>query len=160
MSTKTFAPDPFSGRNEAICRLGGLEDLYIKSVKSFQANYQDSHAVLSGLVNQKRYEEARIYAHSLKGLAATLGMQNLSLCCQSIENAIIGAITTNYLTFYGPMKSLSSRLFSLKWTTTLPAWVRGCRVWSKQSAICWSSVCKSSFLKCYYAPKSRTLMYL
>ena len=90
MSTKTFAHDPFSGRNEAICRLGGLEDLYIKSVKSFQANYQDSHAVLSGLVNQKRYEEARIYAHSLKGLAATLGMQNLSLCCQSIENAIIG----------------------------------------------------------------------
>jgi HPt (histidine-containing phosphotransfer) domain-containing protein len=88
MLTETFAPDPFSGRNEAICRLGGLEDLYIKSVKRFQTNYQDSHAVLSGLVNQKRYEEAKAYTHSLKGLAATLGMQNFCSCCQAIELAI------------------------------------------------------------------------
>src|SRR5690606_7601064 len=88
MLTETFAPDPFSGRYEAICRLGGLEDLYIKSVKRFQANYQDSHIVLSGLINQKRFEEAKTYAHSLKGLAATLGMQNLSSCCQAIESAI------------------------------------------------------------------------
>jgi len=84
----TYTPDPFSGKNEAICRLGGLEDLYIKSVKRFQNSYRNSNTVLSGLVNQKRYEEAKAYAHSLKGLAATLGMQDLHSCTLAIERAI------------------------------------------------------------------------
>ncbi len=88
MFPQTFASDPLAGRNEAICRLGGLEDLYVKSVKRFQSNYHDSAAVLSGLIDQQKYEEAKIFAHSLKGLTATLGMQDLHSCSEAIEHAI------------------------------------------------------------------------
>ena len=88
MIPQTCTSDPFSGKNEAICRLGGLEDLYIKSVKRFQSSYHDSNVVFSGLISQKRYEEAKTFAHSLKGLAATLGMQDLHSCCEAIEYAI------------------------------------------------------------------------
>ena len=84
----TYTPDPFSGKSEAICRLGGLEDLYIKSVKRFQNSYYNSNVVLSGLINQKRYDDAKTFAHSLKGLTATLGMQDLHSCTEAIEYAI------------------------------------------------------------------------
>ena len=84
----SYTLDPFSGKNEAICRLGGLEDLYIRSVKRFQDSYSNSNAMLSGLIKQKRYEEAKAFAHSLKGLTATLGMQDLRSCSEAIEYAI------------------------------------------------------------------------
>lgn len=84
----TCTPNPFSGKSEAICRLGGLENLYIKSVKRFQNSYSDSNVVLSGLINQEKYEEAKNFAHSLKGLTATLGMKDLHSCSEAIEIAI------------------------------------------------------------------------
>ena len=84
----TCTPNPFSGKSEAICRLGGLENLYIKSVKRFQNSYSDSNVVLSGLINQEKYEEAKNFAHSLKGLTATLGMKDLRSCSEAIEIAI------------------------------------------------------------------------
>ena len=41
------------------------------------------------LLNQKDYEGARIMIHSLKGLSATLGMNDLYSISSDVENAII-----------------------------------------------------------------------
>jgi HPt (histidine-containing phosphotransfer) domain-containing protein len=81
--------DPFSGKDEAISRLGGLENLYYKYVKRFQISYSDSDEVLLHLIEMKRYDEARIFVHSLKGLTATLGMKELQQRSASIESAIL-----------------------------------------------------------------------
>lgn len=80
--------DPFSGKTEAILRFGGLEELYDRSVERFRSNYRDSTALLLHLVLQERYEDAKILAHSLKGLAATLGMLDLHSCSEAVERAI------------------------------------------------------------------------
>ncbi|GAB1475916.1 hypothetical protein MASR2M70_07480 [Bacillota bacterium] len=85
---QTLTYQPFSGRNQAISRLGGLEDLYIKYVERFQSNYSNSAAELHRLINIENYEEAKILVHSVKGLAATLGMEDLQACAGSIESAI------------------------------------------------------------------------
>ncbi len=87
---QTFSTrDPLSGKNEAISRLGGLNSLYIRHVERFQSRYHDSSAVLMQLLNQKDYEGARIMIHSLKGLSATLGMNDLYSISSDVENAIL-----------------------------------------------------------------------
>lgn len=88
MLKQTLTYQPFSGRNDAILRLGGHETLYIKYVERFQSKYSSSAAELHRLINVERYEEASRLAHSVKGLAATLGMQDLQICSEAIESAI------------------------------------------------------------------------
>ncbi|HZK02044.1 MAG TPA: Hpt domain-containing protein [Anaerovoracaceae bacterium] len=75
-------------RSEAIARLGGNENLYNKYIKRFQIGYSDSDKLLYHLIEMKRYEEAQIFAHSIKGLAATLGLKDLQARSESIETAI------------------------------------------------------------------------
>ncbi len=88
MFPQTGVSDPFSGRNEAICRLGGLEDLYNKSIERFRENYIGSGETLSTFFHQRQYEHLKVFSHSVKGLAATLGMDDLCSCCQRIEQTI------------------------------------------------------------------------
>ncbi|MGI6727019.1 MAG: Hpt domain-containing protein [Anaerovoracaceae bacterium] len=77
--------DPFSGRYKAIQNLGGRSDLYLKYVKRFQANYGDSFSQLTQYLNASMHEEACRLMHSIKGLAATLGMENLRQQSEALE---------------------------------------------------------------------------
>jgi two-component system sensor histidine kinase/response regulator len=81
--------DPFSGKEAAIMRLGGMKELYIKYLKKFKTGYSDSDEVLNHLIKVEKYDDARVFAHSIKGLAATLGLDPLSIRSQAIESAII-----------------------------------------------------------------------
>lgn len=80
--------DPFSGRVDAIHNMGGLETVYQKHVAQFQLNYQDSYQRLCFLINSMEFETAFRLAHSIKGLASTLGMSELQIRAQSLESAI------------------------------------------------------------------------
>ena len=81
-------PNPFEERELAISRLGGLEDLYNKHVERFINNYNECDVMLSQLIEENRYDEARVFAHSLKGLASTLGMKDLHSKAKGIEISI------------------------------------------------------------------------
>lgn len=77
--------DPFSLREKAICNLGGREDLYRKHVEKFQRNYGDSGKEVEQALVSKEYEEAQRIAHSVKGLAGTLGMGRLQESAAQLE---------------------------------------------------------------------------
>lgn len=81
-------PNPFEERELAISRLGGMEDLYNKHVELFKRNYNECDIMLSQLIEESRYDEARTFVHSLKGLASTLGMKDLHLKAKDIEMSI------------------------------------------------------------------------
>lgn len=71
---------------EALHRFMDKEDFYIKYLKKFP---QDETIIkLRENVKNKNYEEVEIWAHTLKGVAANLGMVELSNSCASIVNDI------------------------------------------------------------------------
>lgn len=77
--------DPFSLRIEAVHNLGGKEELYRKHVEKFQAKYGGSGKEIEQALISKEYEEARRIAHSVKGLAGTLGMGKLQKRAAQLE---------------------------------------------------------------------------
>ncbi len=79
---------PFSGRQEAIKNLGGLEAAYYKHVGKFQSNYKDSAMQIRQFLSDENYEEAKRLAHSVKGLAGTLGMSGLHQAAGALEQSI------------------------------------------------------------------------
>lgn len=81
--------DPFAGREEAIKNLGGHESIYNKHIKKFKANYSNSAAQISHLLEEKNFDEARRLAHSIKGLSGTLGMLNVMESSAELERAIL-----------------------------------------------------------------------
>lgn len=80
--------DPFSGKEKAIQNLGGLVDVYEKSVARFRTNYQNASNELEQLIQSGKLEEATRFAHSIKGLAGTLGMDPLYRCSAVIEEKL------------------------------------------------------------------------
>lgn len=80
---------PFAGREEAIKNLGGLEPIYYKHVEKFKTNYANSLVQITTLLTEKNYEEARRFAHSIKGLGGTLGMLGLMDASAELEKAIL-----------------------------------------------------------------------
>lgn len=81
--------NPFSGKEEAIRNLGGMESIYYKHVQKFKTNYVESTAHITSLLDDKNYDEARRLAHSIKGLGGTLGMLDLMESSAELEKAIL-----------------------------------------------------------------------
>lgn len=82
------AEDPFAGRDLAIENLGGSTALYEKHLARFQKNYVNSGDTIEGHLHKGQRDEARILAHSIKGLAGTLGLTHLSRASADLESAI------------------------------------------------------------------------
>lgn len=80
--------NPFDGKEESIKNLGGLEAAYYKHVDKFQNNYKNSAMEIKQLLISKNYEEAKRLAHSVKGLAGTLGMNRLYQAAAILEQNI------------------------------------------------------------------------
>jgi HPt (histidine-containing phosphotransfer) domain-containing protein len=76
------------GRAEAIHNLGGMEAIYLKYVERFHENYHDSFQKLCQHLSIMEYEEAERLAHSIRGLAATLGMRELQIQAEALEFTI------------------------------------------------------------------------
>jgi len=81
--------DPFGGRNKAIENLGGFENLYNKHLSKFKANYANSYLDVTKLLEDGQSADARRLAHSVKGLAGTLGLPFLENASANLEAAIL-----------------------------------------------------------------------
>ena len=80
--------DPFSGRDLAIENLGGSTALYEKHLSRFKKNYAQACDTLEDHLTAGHREKARILAHSIKGLAGTLGLTYLARSAEVLESAI------------------------------------------------------------------------
>lgn len=80
--------NPFSGKEEAIKNLGGLEKAYYKHVTKFQKNYCKSADEIQEFLENGNQEEAKRLAHSVKGLAGTLGMSSLHQAATILDRNI------------------------------------------------------------------------
>ena len=80
--------NPFAGKDKAIKNLGGMVWLYEKHVARFMVTYADSPVNIRRLLISGETSEARILAHSIKGLAGTLGMDRLYHAAAALEKSI------------------------------------------------------------------------
>lgn len=78
-------------KEAAIKNMGGLVWLYEKHILLFRQNYAGSAAEVERLLKEDRYTEARTYIHSIKGLAGTLGLDQLYLSASALEKALSAA---------------------------------------------------------------------
>jgi two-component system, sensor histidine kinase and response regulator len=69
-------------------RLGGREALVLEVLHGMLRQYDDVPAVVRAHLAANRADDARIAAHTLKGLAATAGCMRLSTAARELELAI------------------------------------------------------------------------
>ncbi|MBK5245843.1 MAG: response regulator [Peptostreptococcaceae bacterium] len=81
--------NPFAGKVKAIEDLGGLEHLYNKHLIKFKENYATSYEEAVELLAEGELIDARRLAHSVKGLAGTLGLPYLEKASANLEAAIL-----------------------------------------------------------------------
>ena len=67
--------------------VGGEEQLLVKQLKNFIRRYAHMPQTLAELSAAGQWHEANRAAHSLKGVAATLGMDALSACAAALEQS-------------------------------------------------------------------------
>ena len=79
---------PFS-REESIRNLGGMVWLYEKHLLKFKTLYANSAEEIRSDLQTGRIEDARLLAHSVKGLAGTLGLDSLYIASSYLERSII-----------------------------------------------------------------------
>ena len=72
----------------AEARMGGMRDLLCDVLVSFHANYVGMGEELDKLLAESRADEMHLIANTLKGLAATLGANALSLAAAALEKAL------------------------------------------------------------------------
>nr|WP_246312352.1 CHASE domain-containing protein [Aquabacterium terrae] len=72
----------------ALRRLGGRRDIWVRSTRPFADDLARRMAQLQTLLGEERWDDARRFAHSLKGLAATLGALRLSQAAAEAERAL------------------------------------------------------------------------
>jgi two-component system sensor histidine kinase/response regulator len=71
----------------AIRRIGGREDLYRRLLVTFRAQAPGLIAELSGAADRKEREAVRKLAHGLKGVAATIGADEVASSAARLEQA-------------------------------------------------------------------------
>ena len=79
--------------NAAIGRMGGNVRVYLRALHAFCADLPTLPDQLTALLQQERLVEAGRLVHTFKGLAATLGMQQLAIAATDTERALGGAKT-------------------------------------------------------------------
>jgi two-component system sensor histidine kinase/response regulator len=73
-------------------RLAGNEQLMIKLLQEFIADYSDYHKTIGQLVAAGDREEARELAHKLRGIANNLGATEVGHCAEAIERNVLDGI--------------------------------------------------------------------
>ena len=77
--------NPFRDRAAAIENLGGMVNLYEKHLGRFRENYEGAEGEIRRLLETGEREEAHRLAHSIKGLAGTLGLPYLQSVSADLE---------------------------------------------------------------------------
>jgi CheY-like chemotaxis protein len=69
-------------------RAAGMLGIYLKLLRQFAVDYVAADTALGSMLGAKQLAEAERYAHTLKGLAGTLGATELQGCVARIEDAL------------------------------------------------------------------------
>lgn len=88
--------DKEKARQKAIENLGGMESLYCKYLARFKDSYGNATVDIAAAMNNGDTEEARRLAHSIKGLAATLGLIPLSEQAAMLEDLFHQAMIAGF----------------------------------------------------------------
>lgn len=99
---------------KAIERLGCTTDRYKVYLQRFRADYSDSYLKLSELISSNQLCEARIHVHSVKGMAATLGLTALSKSAVNLEILLHNSPNISYLEASSYFHSLNIALEDYK----------------------------------------------
>lgn len=83
---------PYIGRDMAIENMGGSQELYEKHLAKFKRTYVGSCDQIRDYLKEGDRLEAKRLAHSVKGLAATLGLAQLARSAEILEFAITDGI--------------------------------------------------------------------
>jgi CheY-like chemotaxis protein len=67
----------------------GFPYLYMETMQSFVENYENITQQVADLLKSDDYKEARRYAHSFKGLAATIGAVEMQKIAATLEKDIL-----------------------------------------------------------------------
>lgn len=78
----------FKGQADAIRNMGGNIDRYYKYLNRFCTTYRNSPKEIEELLIRSNIPEAHRLVHSVKGLAATLGLTDLYYAAGNLENSI------------------------------------------------------------------------
>lgn len=78
---------PYIDREEAIENMGGNLQLYEKHLAKFKTTYAGSYDLLQKSLQEGDLSEVKRLAHSVKGLAATLGLAQLARSAEILEFA-------------------------------------------------------------------------
>lgn len=87
-SAGTFFENPCEGKEEAIENLGNSPQLYEKHLERFKNSYENTTSVIEEHLSSGHRDEAKRLSHSVKGLAATLGLTYLAQSAADLEDAI------------------------------------------------------------------------
>lgn len=75
---------------EGLENTGMNPQIFIKMLKRFVENYSDAGEKISKLFNEKKYNELFVYSHSIKSLAAGIGLSRLKAFSEIIESSCLG----------------------------------------------------------------------
>ena len=89
----------------AEARMGGARDLLRQVIVSFHSSYAGVNAEFDKLLNENRLDELLLLAHTLKGLAATLGATTLSDAAAALENALRSGRISEVPSLIGTLKA-------------------------------------------------------
>ncbi|MCI8407266.1 MAG: Hpt domain-containing protein [Oscillospiraceae bacterium] len=78
---------------QSLARFGGNEALYTRFLNKFLQDLNKD--ALKDAINAKNFKDAEIAAHTLKGVAANLGMTALSTACSEMVSQIRAGQTDN-----------------------------------------------------------------
>ncbi|WP_412971670.1 ATP-binding protein [Glaciecola sp. MF2-115] len=74
---------------DAMRKVGDDEGLYVKLVQSFAEDFEDTIKDISEVFEQKDYDAVQLYAHTIKGLAESMGATDLFHEARHVENEYI-----------------------------------------------------------------------
>lgn len=67
---------------------GGKPDFFLKMLKKFASSYASAAAEISQTIAEQNFEGAVLKAHSVKGIAGTLGADKLHVLAGDLESAL------------------------------------------------------------------------
>lgn len=89
--------NPFRDRMAAIENLGGMVNLYEKHLGRFRENYEGAEGEIRRLLEAGDLVEAHRLAHSIKGLAGTLGLPYLQSAASALEEYLKSTLNSQLL---------------------------------------------------------------
>ena len=81
---------------QALSRLDKNEALYLSLLDKFRQDYATADQDLRRLIEAKKPKEARLLAHSIKGIAGNIGMTDLQAAAAGLEKALRDRVQSEY----------------------------------------------------------------